>query len=67
MLINQHAYGVYGYLAPVLHLRRVEGGDLFDMYAQSFERVWSAAYPPDDADGKAEPIPDLPKQRAEAP
>lgn len=45
MLINQHAFGVYGYLAPVLHLRRREGGDLFDMYADSFERVWESAYP----------------------
>ncbi|GAA1388923.1 helix-turn-helix domain-containing protein [Catellatospora chokoriensis] len=45
MLINQHAYGVYGYRAPILHLRRCEGGDLFDMYAESFERVWKTAYP----------------------
>lgn len=45
MLINQHAYGVYGYMAPILHLRKVEGGDLFDMYAQSLERVWQESYP----------------------
>jgi hypothetical protein len=45
MLINQHVYGVYGYMAPILHLRRVEGGDLFSMYAQSLERVWEMAYP----------------------
>jgi hypothetical protein len=50
MLINQHAYGVYGYMAPVLHLRKVEGGDLFDMYAQSFERVWHESYPFEPAD-----------------
>lgn len=47
MLINQHIYGVYGYLAPILHLRRVEGGNLFDTYAQSFERVWADSYPMD--------------------
>jgi hypothetical protein len=50
MLINQHAYGVYGYQAPILHLRKVEGGDLFDMYAQSFERVWQESYPFEPAD-----------------
>lgn len=67
MLVNQHAYGVYGYLAPILHLRRIEGGDLFDMYAQSFERIWAAAYAPDDETGKSEPIPDMPKQQAGTP
>ncbi len=45
MLINQHVYGTYGYMAPILHLRRVSGGDLFDMYARSLERVWEVAYP----------------------
>lgn len=45
MLINQHVYGMYGYMAPVLHLRRMEGGDFFDMYIRSFERVWEVASP----------------------
>jgi transcriptional regulator with XRE-family HTH domain len=45
MLVNQHVYGTYGYLAPVLHLRRMEGGDFFDMYARSFERVWEISAP----------------------
>jgi phosphatidylserine/phosphatidylglycerophosphate/cardiolipin synthase-like enzyme len=45
MLINQHAYGMYGYMAPVLHLRRIERGDFFDMYIQSFERVWEVSAP----------------------
>lgn len=56
MLINQHAYGVYGYLAPILHLHRVEGGDLFDMYAQSFERVWKVAYRPGSTEAKTDPV-----------
>ncbi|UGT63596.1 XRE family transcriptional regulator [Nocardia asteroides] len=43
MLINQHVYGAYGYLAPILHVRRVRGGDFFDMYDRSFERVWGSA------------------------
>jgi transcriptional regulator with XRE-family HTH domain len=45
MLVNQHLYGTYGYIAPILHLRRVEGGDLFDTYLASFERVWETAAP----------------------
>jgi hypothetical protein len=45
MLLNQHAYGVYGYMAPILHLRQVAGGDLFEMYNRSLERVWEMAYP----------------------
>ncbi|CRK59544.1 hypothetical protein [Alloactinosynnema sp. L-07] len=41
MLVNQHAYGTYGYLAPILHLRRQSGADMFDMYMRSLELVWS--------------------------
>lgn len=44
MLVNQHVYGMYGYMAPILHLRRIEGGDFFDMYIKSFERVWEIGY-----------------------
>jgi hypothetical protein len=29
--------------APVLHLRRVQPGGMFDTYADSFERVWTEA------------------------
>jgi transcriptional regulator with XRE-family HTH domain len=55
MLINTHVYGEYGYMAPILHLRRVEGADLFEMYARSFERIWEASYPisPEEAAQKA--------------
>ncbi|WP_433227256.1 XRE family transcriptional regulator [Actinomadura formosensis] len=45
MLINQHLYGTYGYIAPVLHLRRIEGADLFDTYLTSFEKVWATGDP----------------------
>ena len=45
MLINQHIYGAYGYIAPILHLRRVPGHDMFETYARSFERVWETAHP----------------------
>jgi len=45
MLINQHVYGMYGYMAPVLHLYRMDGGDFFDMYVRSFGRVWEISPP----------------------
>ncbi|WP_371780285.1 helix-turn-helix domain-containing protein [Streptosporangium subroseum] len=45
MLINQHIFGSYGYIAPLLHLRRVEGSDFFDTYIRSFERVWNVSQP----------------------
>jgi hypothetical protein len=45
MLVNQHVYGMYGYMAPILHLRRIQGGDFFDMYVKSFERVWDVSFP----------------------
>lgn len=45
MLANGHIYGVGAYMAPVLHLQRVPGGELFDTYAESIERVWETARP----------------------
>ena len=50
MLVNQHVYGMYGYMAPILHLRRIEGGDFFDMYIRSFDRVWEISYPIEESD-----------------
>ncbi|MFF7882900.1 helix-turn-helix transcriptional regulator [Streptomyces sp. S1A1-7] len=45
MLANGHLYGVGAYMSPVLHLRRVPGGELFDAYAESVEKVWESARP----------------------
>jgi hypothetical protein len=45
LLVNAHAYGVPAGQSPVLHLRRLLGGRLFDHYLASFERVWQAARP----------------------
>lgn len=45
MLANGHLYGVGAYMAPVLHIQRVPGGELFDAYAESVERVWDTARP----------------------
>ncbi|WP_433789311.1 XRE family transcriptional regulator [Actinoplanes sp. CA-252034] len=41
MLVNTHLYGIPAAYAPVIHLRRLAGGDLFDGYANSFQRVVS--------------------------
>jgi transcriptional regulator with XRE-family HTH domain len=45
MLVNTHIYGVLAAYAPVLHLRKLSAGDLFDTYADSFERVWAGGRP----------------------
>jgi len=45
MLVNGHLYGVGAYLAPLTHLQRLPGGELFDTYAESVERVWETARP----------------------
>ncbi|GGP10841.1 DUF5919 domain-containing protein [Nonomuraea glycinis] len=44
-LINTHVYGTRAGNAPVLHLRRVAGGDMVATYAESFEKVWAQAKP----------------------
>ncbi|MFF4949749.1 helix-turn-helix domain-containing protein [Streptomyces chattanoogensis] len=56
LLANGHVYGVGAYLAPVLHIQRVPGGELFDTYADSVERVWESSRPitsPTDHEGGA--------------
>ena len=45
MLVNAHVYGAPAAHSPVLHLRRLPGGQLFDHYQASFERVWEQASP----------------------
>jgi transcriptional regulator with XRE-family HTH domain len=45
MLVNTHVYGAPAAQSPVLHLRRLAGGRLFDHYQTSFERVWQLATP----------------------
>jgi transcriptional regulator with XRE-family HTH domain len=46
MLVNTHVYGFAAGHAPLLHLRRLSGGDLFETYSESFDSVWSTAKPP---------------------
>jgi len=46
MLVNTHVYGFPAPHTPVMHLRRLSGGDLFDTYADSFDRVMSTSRSP---------------------
>ncbi len=41
MMVNTHTYGAYAARSPVLHLRRVPGGQLFDYYDRAYDRVWA--------------------------
>lgn len=45
MLVNAHAYTVPAYEAPVFHLRRLDGGMVFDTYLRSFEAAWAKSTP----------------------
>ena len=44
-LVNTHIYDFPASQAPVLHLRRVAGGDMVTTYLDSFDRVWDSATP----------------------
>ncbi|MGH8793648.1 MAG: helix-turn-helix domain-containing protein [Stackebrandtia sp.] len=41
MLVNTHVWGFPAAHNPVVHLRQLSGGTMFDLYRQSFERVWA--------------------------
>jgi hypothetical protein len=45
LLVNTQIYGEPAQNSPVLHLRRVAGGDMVSTFLDSFERVWSGATP----------------------
>jgi hypothetical protein len=45
MLVNAHVYGAPASQNPVLHLRRVPTGRVFDHYLASFDRVWATGTP----------------------
>lgn len=45
LLVNTHIYNFPASQAPVLHLRRVAGGDMVTTYLESFDRVWDGATP----------------------
>lgn len=50
MLVNTHLFGTPAAYAPVVHLRRLAGGELFDSYWESFSQVvsYSKAVWPED-------------------
>jgi transcriptional regulator with XRE-family HTH domain len=43
LLVNTHVYGALAAHSPVLHLRRVPGGRMWEHYMKSFDRVWESA------------------------
>ena len=43
LLANHHLLGAPANHSPVVHVRRLVGGRLFDHYLRSFERAWSVA------------------------
>lgn len=43
MLVNTHILGVPAHHAPVVHLRRLPHGDVFDNYLRSFDHVWTSS------------------------
>ncbi len=45
MLVTPHLYGVPGYIAPMLHLRRKGGQGIFDGFASHFEAIWGTSQP----------------------
>jgi len=55
MFVTPHLYGVHGYGAPLLHLRRKGGGGLFDSFARHFEDIWASSIPANDPDPEASP------------
>ncbi len=45
IMVNPHAWGEPASANPVLHLRRLDGGQVAALYMESFERVWDTAKP----------------------
>lgn len=45
LLVTPHLYGLPGYAAPLLHLRRKGGQGMFDAFAKHFEAVWDVSEP----------------------
>ena len=55
MLVNAHTYGAAAVESPLLHLRSVPRGRLFEHYMRSFERVWAGSTPLPAASTSEEP------------
>ncbi|WP_157063212.1 XRE family transcriptional regulator [Luteipulveratus mongoliensis] len=46
LMVNPHTHGLPAKDNPVLRLRRIHGGQLFDYYTAAYERVWDEARDP---------------------
>jgi len=40
LLVNVHSFGTWACHSPVLQLRRISSGSVFDFYSDSFDRIW---------------------------
>jgi hypothetical protein len=45
MFVTPHLYATIGYRAPLLHLRRLGTGGIFDTFAGHFEALWATTKP----------------------
>ncbi|MDA8044255.1 MAG: hypothetical protein M0Z30_03300 [Actinomycetota bacterium] len=45
VLVTPHLYGLKGYKAPLMLLRRVHDDGIFDNMTSHFDRVWAGATP----------------------
>ncbi|MEP7023944.1 MAG: XRE family transcriptional regulator [Actinomycetota bacterium] len=52
MLVNPHIYSIPAFRAPVLHIRRIQGGPLFDTYMECFDHIWAESRPIETKDGR---------------
>ena len=53
LLVNQHAYGIPAAQAPVYHLRKLGGAAMFELYMESFRRIWAKSIPVSEARRRA--------------
>ena len=45
MFVTPHLYGLKGYRAPLLHIRRATDDGMFDGFVAHFERIWTVSQP----------------------
>jgi len=45
LLVNGHAYGALAGESPVMHLKQLPDGKMWDGFMRSFERVWETGTP----------------------
>lgn len=45
MFVTPHLHGTPGSWAPVLHLRRLGSGGIFDRFAAHVDAVWAISHP----------------------